>query len=265
MSICTARMSRTTARARGRMCCFSAAKSNFDAGKAIRGGVPIIFPWFAAKADNATAPAHGFVRMMPWELLDVRRSPDGSVSLVMEFTSSAETRKLWPNDFRLRYTITIGSSLELALEVRNISHSAFRYEEALHTYLAVDEVKNVRVAGLGGREFLDKADSMRRKTEGNEKITIIGETDRVYLNSNDTVIVDNPDLSRQLSVEKEGSRATVLWNPWIAKAKAMADFGDDEWPAMLCVETANVAESAVALPGWPEPSDAGADFVEAAV
>ncbi|HET6250427.1 MAG TPA: D-hexose-6-phosphate mutarotase [Tepidisphaeraceae bacterium] len=227
---------------------FLSAKSLFEAGKAIRGGVPVIFPWFGAKADNATAPAHGFVRNRPWELRDIQRSPDGSVALVLELASSADTQKFWPNEFRLRYTVTVGSSLEMSLEVRNISHADFKFESALHTYLAVDDVKKVRIDGLGGREFLDKTDSTRRKKEGSEKIAITGETDRVYLNTNDTVLVHDPDLAREISVEKEGSRATVLWNPWIAKAKAMADFGDEEWPEMLCVETANVAENAVLLP-----------------
>ncbi|HZK79901.1 MAG TPA: hypothetical protein VFC46_02515, partial [Humisphaera sp.] len=116
-----------------------------------------------------------------------------------------------------------------------------------HTYLTVGDVRTVAIDGLAGREFLDKTDAARRKTQPAGAISITGETDRVYLNTTDTVSVSDPVLGRKLIVDKSGSNATVLWNPWIAKAKAMADFGDDEWPGMMCVETANAADNAVKL------------------
>jgi glucose-6-phosphate 1-epimerase len=131
--------------------------------------------------------------------------------------------------------------------VHNTSNRDFTFEQALHTYLAVGDVRQVWIDGLSGREFLDKTDTMRRKTQPLGAITIVGETDRVYLNTPDTVSVSDPELSRKLLVEKSGSKTTVLWNPWTAKARAMADFGNEEWPEMLCVETANAAENAVTL------------------
>jgi len=79
-------------------------------------------------------------------------------------------------------------------------------------------------------------------------VTIAAETDRVYAKTRTTVVVDDPALSRRLNIAKEGSDATVVWNPWIAKAKAMADFGDDEFTRMVCVETANVGDARVTLP-----------------
>jgi glucose-6-phosphate 1-epimerase len=232
---------------------FVSGKSHFAAGKAIRGGVPVIFPWFGAKADDPKAPQHGFVRNVPWKLRGITAGPDGAVAVTFAFGPSAETRKVWPHEFELLYAITFGAALEMSLQVRNAGTTPFRYEEALHTYLAVADVRKATIEGLGGREFIDKVDGFRRKTQPPGPFTLDGETDRVYLNTPDTVVVNDRNATepaggvRMLSVEKQGSASTIVWNPWIAKAKAMADFGDDEWPRMLCVETANAAENAVTL------------------
>lgn len=231
----------------GRAVLFMSAKSLFQPGKAIRGGVPVIFPWFGGKAGDPAAPAHGLARTTEWNLADVRQSSEGPVVLTLELTSTPQMRKLWPHEFSLRYLVTVGATLDLALEVRNTSGSAFTFEEALHTYLTVGDVRKVKIEGLAGREFLDKTDGQRRKTQAPGAMEITGETDRVYLNTADVVTVTDPQLGRRLSVEKQGSQATVVWNPWIAKAKAMADFGDEEWPGMLCIETANAAENAISL------------------
>jgi glucose-6-phosphate 1-epimerase len=232
---------------------FVSGESLFAAGKAIRGGVPVIFPWFGAKADDPKAPQHGFVRNVPWKLRGITAGPDGAVAVTFAFGPSAETRKVWPHEFELLYAITFGAALEMSLQVRNAGTTPFRYEEALHTYLAVADVRKATIEGLGGREFIDKVDGFRRKTQPPGPFTLDGETDRVYLNTPDTVVVNDRNATepaggvRMLSVEKQGSASTIVWNPWIAKAKAMADFGDDEWPRMLCVETANAAENAVTL------------------
>jgi D-hexose-6-phosphate mutarotase len=233
---------------------FVSGESHFAAGKAIRGGVPVIFPWFGAKADDPKAPQHGFVRSQPWELRNVAAGQGGAVAVRLAFGPTAETRKVWPHEFELHYTITFGAALEMSLQVRNTGETPFRFEEALHTYLAVADVRKATIEGLGGREFIDKVDGFGRKTQPPGPFTLDGETDRVYLNTPDTVVVNDRHATepaggvRMLSVEKQGSGSTIVWNPWIAKAKAMADFGDDEWPRMLCVETANAADNAITLP-----------------
>ena len=249
-----ARGARDALPARGRgPVLFVSGESHFAAGKAIRGGVPVIFPWFGAKADDPKAPQHGFVRNVPWELRGITAGPDGAVAVTFAFGPSAETRKVWPHEFELLYAITFGAALEMSLQVRNAGTTPFRCEEALHTYLAVADVRKATIEGLGGREFIDKVDGFRRKTQPPGSFTLDGETDRVYLNTPDTVVVNDRNATepaggvRMLSVEKQGSGSSIVWNPWIAKAKAMADFGDDEWPRMLCVETANAAENAVTL------------------
>jgi D-hexose-6-phosphate mutarotase len=226
---------------------FTSEQSKFAPGKAIRGGVPVIFPWFGANAENKDLPMHGFARTVEWEIEAVERWQDETIELVFRLVADDQTRALWPYDFVLRHRIFIGRHLEMALEVENWSGGPFSFEEALHTYLAVRDVHQARVHGLAGTEYIDKVDAFTRKTEGQEPIAITGETDRVYLNTAAVCTVDDPIADRTLRVGKEGSNTTVVWNPWIEKAKAMADFGDEEWPRMLCIETANAAENRITL------------------
>jgi glucose-6-phosphate 1-epimerase len=227
---------------------FMSARSWFEPGKPIRGGVPIVFPWFGPRAGDPAAPAHGFARLAEWRMESATQAADGSVTLVLGLEASKATHPAWPHGYELRYRVTVGSTLELVLEVRNSSAQAMTFEEALHTYLAVSDVRQVSIVGLAGTQYLDKTDGMRRKTQGPEPIRITGETDRVYLNMRMTCVVDDAKGGRRLAVKKSGSDVTVVWNPWIAKAQAMPDFGDDEWPRMLCIETCNAADHAVTLP-----------------
>ncbi len=226
---------------------FLSDKSLFAKGKAIRGGVPIIFPWFGPRAGHPESPQHGLVRTADWSVESLDQLETGEVLVVFRYESNADTRAIWPHDFVLRYWVQVGDYLDLCLEVHNTGVDAFDFEEALHTYLAVSDVRRVEVVGLSNTEYLDKTDGMLRKQQDGQPIRITGETDRVYLNTQSACTAKDPDEGRIVMVEKQNSNATVLWNPWIAKAKAMADFGDEEWPAMLCIETCNVAENAVQL------------------
>jgi glucose-6-phosphate 1-epimerase len=226
---------------------FLSAQSRFAPDAPIRGGVPIVFPWFGPRAGDPTAPMHGFVRTKAWRVESVAQAPDGQVTLVLGLDCTGSAPGGWSAAFALRFHVRVGSQLEFTLEARNPSATPLTFEEALHTYLSVGDVRQVAVTGLAGAPFIDKTDGMRRKVEASGPIRITQETDRVYLGTPSTCLVDDPAWGRRLVVEKSGSEATVLWNPWIAKAAAMPDFGDDEWPGMLCIETANVAEHAVTL------------------
>ncbi|HTS18118.1 MAG TPA: D-hexose-6-phosphate mutarotase [Verrucomicrobiae bacterium] len=226
---------------------FMSEKSSFEAGKPIRGGVPIIFPWFGARSDGRTGPAHGFARLMQWELVSAKQGDDGTVGIMLRLVSNAATRKEWDGEFEIEYRVAIGRVLGLVLSVKNAGSQLMRIEEALHTYLAVSDVKKVSVEGLAGVTYADRVGAPQTKTEGAAPIRVTAETDRIYMNTQSTCVVDDPGWKRRLIVEKAGSNATVVWNPWIAKAKAMPDFGDDEWPGMLCIETCNVQQCAVTL------------------
>ncbi len=225
---------------------FLSKKSLFNSAKAIRGGVPVIFPWFGGKAGQPELPAHGFSRTMEWDVESLALTPSGEVALVLRITSTDATRALWPHDFILRHCITIGSSLEMILEAENTSPAPFTYEDALHTYFTVADVLEVSVGGLPSVDYIDKVDGGKRKQQGTEPIRIEGETDRLYLNTTSTCTVDDPSLGRRIVVEKSGSHSTVVWNPWAGKGMSLTDLGE-EWPRMICIETVNAAENAITL------------------
>ena len=135
----------------------------------------------------------------------------------------------------------------MELAVRNTDTAARTFEAALHSYFAVSDVRQARIRGLEGAPYVDKTAAMARRPGASEPITITAETDRVYPGATGTVTIEDPGWQRQIVVGKSGSSTTVVWNPWVAKAKAMPDFGDEEWPEMVCVETANAGDDAVTL------------------
>ena len=219
------------------------AQSDFEAGKPIRGGVPVCFPWFGAGHTGALQPGHGFARITAWEL--VEHSHEGG-GLRVEYRLGNDLtgdQPDWPYQYEARMVVLFSDrGLSLELTVENKDEQEFTYEEALHTYLAVDDVKNVKISGLDGARYLDKVAVDWATQEGD--VTITEETDRVY-NSTGAVTVD--DGVRKLKITKEGSANTVVWNPWIDKSAAMPDFGDDEWPGMICIEAANALDDAITL------------------
>ena len=224
---------------------FVSSKSQWQDGRAIRGGVPICFPWFANRAGDPTAPAHGFVRTKAWQLESIVED-EGAVTISMSTQSDGTTRKWWPADFRLVHRATFGSELTLELLLTNTGRTPLRFEEALHAYLKIGDIRYIRLHGLDGTHYLDKTDLGREKVQEGA-ITIVSETDRVYLDTQGPVDLKDPELSRRIRVVKENSRTTVVWNPWSEKAKAFSDLGDEEWRRMVCVETSNVGHFAVDL------------------
>jgi glucose-6-phosphate 1-epimerase len=224
---------------------FLSAHSKFEAGKAIRGGVPICFPWFGGKADDPKAPAHGFVRAKSWKLESIAQTK-GAVTVSMFTESNDDTKKWWPADFRLLQRATFASDLTLELEVTNTGKTALRFEEALHTYHRVADIAVARVRGLDAVHYLDKTDSNRNKLQQGE-IAIAAETDSVYLNTAGPIEILDPALHRLTRITKQDSRTTVVWNPWIEKARSFSDFGPDEWKQMICIEASNVSDFAVNL------------------
>lgn len=236
----------------------------YAAGKAIRGGVPICFPWFGAHATRSELPAHGFARTRAFRFEGSEVRGDGVVAL-LSLSDDAETRQAFPFGFTARLRVSVGvegQRLGISYEVESTGEPGFDYELALHTYLSVGDVRKARVSGLGGASYDDKVSGARGVVEGEAAFGFAAETDRVYT-SRARVSVDDPVLSRRLIVDKRGSDTTVVWNPWVDKAKRMADFGDDEWPHMLCIEAANARPAQVSLaPGarhvtettiWAEP------------
>ncbi|HXN16736.1 MAG TPA: D-hexose-6-phosphate mutarotase [Candidatus Binatus sp.] len=224
---------------------FLSALSQWELGRAIRGGVPICFPWFGGKADDPKAPAHGFVRTKAWRIESIAQAGDG-VTVSMFTESDDDTKRWWPADFRLSYRVTFASELRLELVVTNTGKTSLRFEEALHAYHRVGNILDTRVSGLDTVQYIDKTDSNRKKIQHGE-IAIVSETDRIYLNTIDAIKLEDPVLRRRTHVAKENSRTTVVWNPGAQKARSLSDFADDEWIQMICIETSNVADFALDL------------------
>jgi glucose-6-phosphate 1-epimerase len=227
---------------------FLSKNAFFQSGKPIRGGIPVIFPWFGPRTGMPEAPAHGLVRTLPWtiEAIDLRQ--DGSVRVVLELESDPAMLASWPHAFKLRLIVIFATTLDITLETRNTSSNAFEFEEALHTYLQTGDVRKTTIEGLAGVEYLDKVDAFKRKPQADPLVKFEGPTDRVYQNTPGACVVNDLASARSIAVGKEGSNATVVWNPWIAGAASMKDFVNAEWAEMVCVETANVGESRITLP-----------------
>jgi glucose-6-phosphate 1-epimerase len=131
------------------------------------------------------------------------------------------------------------------LVVQNTGKQPFLFEEAQHSYFRIGNVQEVAIDGIGNRYFLDKTDGKTKKQTG--KFTFHGETDLIYFDTSDSITIVDTVLSRRIKISKANSRSTVIWNPWIEKARALSDLGDDEWQKMVCVETCNTRNNAVRL------------------
>ena len=224
---------------------FTSQRSKWEDGRAIRGGIPVCFPWFRGKADNPQAPAHGVARTSSWTPVEIVEQ-SGTVIATFTTESDASTLHWWPHSFRLALRVAMGAELALALTVTNTGDTPFTFEEALHTYHRVGDATQIDVAGLAGVAFLDNIDGNARKLQHDE-VRLSGPTDNAYLDTETRLVLHDPVLKRRLRIEKRNSRTTVIWNPWESGAKALADLGDEEWRTMACVEASNILSAAVTL------------------
>jgi glucose-6-phosphate 1-epimerase len=220
-------------------------ESHWEDGRAIRGGIPICFPWFRNKADNPQAPQHGFARTTSWTL-DSILAEENEVTVTMSITSNANSRSWWPEDFKLVYCAKFGALLTLELEMENTGQSSYRFEEALHTYHRIGNAAKVRIEGLDGVAYLDNTDSNRRCLQQGP-IEFTSQVDRAYLGTDHPVQLFDPQMSRSLNLAKTNSLTTVIWNPWKEGAHSIADMADDEWTQMACIEASNIRDFAIDL------------------
>lgn len=220
----------------------------YEAGKGVRGGVPVCWPWFGPRAGN---PAHGFVRTRMWQVRETRQDATGTLTLTLGIRDDEATRALWPHGFDLELVVTVGATLRMELVTRNTGTEAFEITQALHTYFHVGDIHQTRVDGLAGVDYLDKVQDFARLTQQGA-VSFSGETDRVYLDTGADCVIEDPALQRGIRIAKTGSRTTVVWNPWSEKEKGFADMAAGEYAAMLCVETANAADDIVSVPAGGE-------------
>lgn len=221
-------------------------KAKFAPGKSIRGGVPICWPWFGPHKTDGKLPGHGYARTVPWDVLETRALPDGSTFLHFGLIESDATRAQWPHASTVQLEVTVGKALRVELVTTNTGKAAFELGEALHTYFQISDVGNMTIRGLENCEYLDKVQDFARFTQ-KDGIVIESEVDRVYVNTTADCVIEDKGLKRAIRIAKQGSKSTVVWNPWTEKAEKMGDFGPQLHRDMVCVESGNALENVVTL------------------
>ena len=215
------------------------------AGKSIRGGAPVCWPWFGAHPTESAFPGHGYARTVPWRVVESGAEPDGATRLSLRLVASDKTRGQWPHECNVDLTVIVGETLRMELTTENTGSSDFVIGEALHTYFQIGDISEVSVSGLEGCEYWDKVGGSSLKRQQGA-IGFSGETDRVYIDTAAECVIHDEKLKRRIHVAKSGSLSTVVWTPWVEKANKMGDMGQpDGWREMLCVESANALDNQV--------------------
>jgi glucose-6-phosphate 1-epimerase len=226
---------------------FLSKKSDFERGKAIRGGVPIAFPWFASdtnpnRFEGRPGPSHGFARIQEWAVAAATHAGE-DVHITLKLDPTSMSRAMGFDHFEVTFALTLGKRLTMRLTVANESDDPLRFEEALHSYYAVSDVKSVTVTGLEPTPFVDKTQHSMMKPAAHEPLRLTGFTDRVYENTAASCSIRDAQAGRRITIDKTGSNTTVVFNPW----RDLSDMSGDGWREMLAVETANAGANAIAL------------------
>jgi glucose-6-phosphate 1-epimerase len=221
-------------------------RATFAAGKALRGGIPICFPWFGPHPQDRALAAHGFARTRVWRLAGVEAVDGERIRAQLELTSGPETVRLFPHPFIARLAVTVGEALELAFEVENTGGAPFAFELALHTYFAVGDAGAAAVSGLAGCAYADKVEGGASRRQEAEPIRFAGEIDRVYAGAGPVALAD-PAGARALRIDSTGAGSTVVWNPGAAKTRTLGDMSPEGFRGFVCVETGNVGDQRITL------------------
>jgi glucose-6-phosphate 1-epimerase len=223
--------------------------SDFEVGKAIRGGVPICWPSFGM--NNPDLPQHGFARTAMFEHLSTSELDANTTEVILILRYSKETLTLWPYKFELELKVTVSDKLTMQLSTTNLDDKPFKITQALHTYFSLSHISDARVKGLDKKPYLDALTNKQLIQNGD--IVFEEEVDRVYqevgkvngkaregaLGCADILLIDK---DRTLNIKNEGSSSVVIWNPWIEKAKRMSAMRDDAYNDFVCIESANAYE-----------------------
>jgi len=222
------------------------SQSAFEDGKAIRGGIPVCFPWFGPHAEDTQKPQHGFARLSFWEVKKTSTLTNGAIQLQLELSSNEETKKMWPFDFIAMITINVGERLSISLSVKNTGSQSFTYTDALHTYFNVSDLSNITIAGLQNTGYYE-AGSNELKTQAESLLTITKEENRRYVDHTNDCLIADSNFARTILVGKSGSKITVVWNPGEATTKNIGDIPDDGYKTFICVEAVNALNDVVTV------------------
>ncbi len=232
---------------------FLSQKSYYDEGKAIRGGIPVCWPWFGADLSDPQRHNHGFVRNTPWTVLGTKAVSDLETRVKLGVMESNKSKALWPYAFALELEISVGKALTLELTTRNTGNDVFSITQALHSYFQVGNIQQVKVLGLENTRYFDKLDQGAQKTQTGG-VTVSEEVDRIYTDVKKELIIDDPAFDRRIQISSTGNNTAVVWNPWMETTAKMADLENDDYQRFICVETGNVATDIVQIPPGSESS-----------
>jgi len=225
---------------------FVSETAYYQTGKAIKGGVPVCWPWFGPDPEGKGRPSHGFVRNRLWQVQSTQGLPGGATQVVLGLSDTDETRELWPHAFELALEITVGRTLQLMLSSRNVGDRPFDITQALHTYFTVGDIAQTTVQGLDGTTYIDKVDGQKVKPQSGP-IAIAGEVDRIYQGVPSELMIVDGASDRRIRITSTGNQTAVVWNPWVEISKQSGDLTDDAYQQFVCVETTNAADDVVTV------------------
>lgn len=222
---------------------WTAGAPEYAPGRPVRGGIPVVFPWFGDHRDDPSQPAHGFARSQHWRCTDL--GPGSDVTLTLE--DDERTRARWPHAFRVDLRVALDEALTVALRVENRDRKPFRFEQALHTYFAVGNVHEASVHGLEGVPFVEHAKRPEASWDPNLPLHFRAETDRVFQSTPDRVQLVAPAMQRTVTLATRNAHSAIVWNPWPEKTARLSQMLPDDWRTFCCIESANVHDGALEL------------------
>jgi glucose-6-phosphate 1-epimerase len=232
--------------------------AQFLTGKAVRAGVPVCWPWFGNLAKNPAAvqamrggddapTSHGLVRTLDWTLQGITDTAEGT-RIELTLPQAEQGLPGWNHPAALSLTIVMGERLQLSLTTRNLGSEALSLSQALHTYFAVSDVRQISVDSVAGLDYMETVgvEDWQQQTQSGP-LEVTGETDRVYLDTPAELAIADRGWNRRIVLTPIGSHTAVIWNPWMDRAAHLEDMADEGWQQMFCVETANVLDDIVTL------------------
>ncbi|WP_051207287.1 D-hexose-6-phosphate mutarotase [Saccharospirillum impatiens] len=221
------------------------AAEPYQPGQAIRGGIPICWPWFGPHPSDSGHPSHGLVRTQIWDWEIVNDQPD--MSQVRLWLETDGENPAFGHRARVELVVTVAASLTLSLTTTNLDDKAFRLSQALHSYLPISSPADVRITGLTGYPYMDKLTGEHQVWP--DRFTLDREVDRIVQDAGQPVFLNEPGRMRRF-VRREGSQSLIVWNPWVDKSRTLSSFNHDDYQSMLCLEAANAGDDhRTLLPG----------------
>ena len=219
---------------------FLSQQSEYADGKAIRGGIPVCWPWFGPDPKGLQRPNHGFVRNHYWQLAKTEALSDSETQVSLLFNESFKKENTWRQPFMLMLDIIIGRTLSIKLTTFNTGDKPFSITQAFHSYFRVGDIKRVKVLGLEDCEYFDKLDQGSQKTQKGS-VAVSREIDRVYVEARNDLLIVDPVFKRRIHIHAPNTSTAVVWNPWSKTAKKMSDLANLDYQRFICVEAGNVA------------------------